>query len=65
MLCTKKMQPNKETITDLAKKTLLPMDHVRMWLEHLDQVQKNTAEGAKQAAVLLLDIKEDNLLISL
>lgn len=41
------------------------MDHVQMWLEHLDQVQKNTAEGAKQAAVLLLDIKEDNLLISL
>ena len=39
MLCAKKMQRNKETITDLAKKTLLPMDHVRMWLEHLDQAR--------------------------
>ena len=82
MLCAKKMQRNKETITDLAKQTLLPMDHVRMWLEHLDQVHENRAEGAQRAAakrksksgkkgifecsyfVLLLDIKQDNLLIS-
>ncbi|XP_078378320.1 uncharacterized protein LOC144661430 [Oculina patagonica] len=50
MLLAKKMQRNKETITDLAKKTLLPMDDVRMWLEHLDQVHKNRVEGAQRAA---------------
>lgn len=42
-----KVKPN---ITDLAKKTLLPTDHVQMWLEHLDEVHKNRVEGAKRAA---------------
>lgn len=41
------MKPN---ITDLAKKTLLPTDHVQMWLEHVDEVHKNRMEGAKGAA---------------
>ena len=49
-LCMEKMQPNKETITDLAKKTLLSTDHVQMWLEHFDGVYKNRTEGAKRAA---------------
>ena len=39
-----KVKPN---ITDLAKKTLLPTDHVQMWLEHVDEVHKNRMEGAK------------------
>lgn len=39
-----KVKPN---ITDLANKTLLPTDHVQMWLEHVDEVHKNRMEGAK------------------
>ena len=39
-----KVKPN---ITDLANKTLLPTDHVQMWLERVDEVHKNRMEGAK------------------
>ena len=34
----------------VAKKTLLPTDHVQMWLEHLGEEHKNRVEGAERAA---------------
>lgn len=49
-LSTKKIELNKEKVTELAKKTLLSTDDVQMWLEHLDEVRKNRVEGAKKAA---------------
>ena len=49
-LCADKTQPSEEFIIDLAKKTLLTTEDVRMWLKHLDGVQKNRAEGAKKAS---------------
>lgn len=49
-LSTKKIELNKEKVTELAKKTLLSTDDIQMWLEHLDEVRKNRVEGAKKAA---------------
>ena len=34
----------------VVKKTLLPTDHVQMWLEHLGEEHKNRVEGAERAA---------------
>lgn len=42
-------KPSEEQFIDLAKKTLLTTEHVKMWFKHLDVVQKNRAEGAKKA----------------
>ncbi|CAB4038737.1 Chromatin modification-related YNG2 [Paramuricea clavata] len=42
-------KPSEEQLIDLAKKTLLTTEHVNMWFEHLDTVQKNRAEGVKKA----------------
>ena len=35
-LSTKKIELNKEKVTEQAKKTLLSTDDVQMWLEHLE-----------------------------
>ena len=42
-------KPSDEQLIDLAKKTLLTTEHVTMWFAHLDEVQKNRAEGVKKA----------------
>lgn len=42
-------KPSEEQLIELARKTLLTTEHVKMWFKHLDEVQKNRAEGVKKA----------------
>ena len=37
-------------ISELAKKTLLPVDEVKIWVSHLEMVDANRRRGAKKAA---------------
>ena len=63
--CKNKVELNEEQITALAKETLLPLEDVQMWLEHLNEVQKNRVEGAKRAAVKRKSSKNGNFFYEL
>ena len=38
-------------VTELAKRVLLPVSEVQIWLKHLQEVQHNRKRGAAQAAI--------------
>ena len=43
-------EPTEELFTSIARKTLLPIDEVKMWLNHLKTVEINRRRGAAKAA---------------
>ena len=46
----KDQQPTEDELTAVAKKVLLPISEVQMWLDHLHEVHKNRQRGATKAA---------------
>ena len=46
----RKTTPTELDIEDIAKKTLFPSKEVKMWLEHLEQVDFNRRGGAAKAS---------------
>ena len=43
-------EPTEELFTSIARKTLLPIEEVKMWLNHLKTVEINRRRGAAKAA---------------
>ena len=42
--------PSEEELEEMAKKVLLPVCEVKLWLDHLDTVDTNRKRGAAKAA---------------
>ena len=43
-------EPTEEMIKNIAKETLLPVEEVKMWLDHLRTIDNNPKRGAAKAA---------------